>query len=505
MHIIGNKTDLQQQISYNNIRQENEVVNHLLPTVPLQYNGQELFIEKYKATVFEEMLINIGPVIELQKFLSKWRTDHSNNKKMNAKKSCNMSWCNDDAPYANTVALVGPISSGKTTAVYALAKSMNFNVLEINASMIRNGKRLIQDLHESTQSHQVHKTKVVGNSKKTIDTLWSKMKCKKSTTSQTCDINDAEKDSNGAMNGLQSLLLIEDADVLLDKFDIGFLEAVHTLSSKSKRPVVIVVNDKNCACLQKFANIQKINFHTPQPMNAAKYMCILSLVENCPLPLYDCLDLYCYNNYDLRRTLHQMHFFIQSRGDYHTKDNAKKILSNISRKSQIYRLKNRVVDNCVEPFEGTNLNTHSSLLKYFAYDMRTSNMLTIPIYLRLVSRYLSLMLQEYANQPSSKLESKQLNDTLNLHGDSLSLTKICHLYNNLSTASSLIGRNTIMLNVEKNINVYNTCVDVTDHTTTDILPSITQYLITNSLQVLLQANPEESVYAYNPENDRYKK
>uniref|UniRef100_A0A8D9FAZ0 ATPase family AAA domain-containing protein 5 n=1 Tax=Cacopsylla melanoneura TaxID=428564 RepID=A0A8D9FAZ0_9HEMI len=56
----------------------------------------------------------------------------------------------------NTAILIGPSGSGKTCTVYALANQLGFKVIELNASCNRNGKRILSDLSEATQSHQVH-------------------------------------------------------------------------------------------------------------------------------------------------------------------------------------------------------------------------------------------------------------------------------------------------------------------------------------------------------------
>lgn len=51
---------------------------------------------------------------------------------------------------------MGPSSSGKTAAVYALAEELGYNVLEVNASSRRNGRTVLSHLHEATQSHSVN-------------------------------------------------------------------------------------------------------------------------------------------------------------------------------------------------------------------------------------------------------------------------------------------------------------------------------------------------------------
>ena len=52
---------------------------------------------------------------------------------------------------------MGPNGVGKTATVYALAHEMGFKVLEVNASATRNGRQVLANLREATQSHDVRK------------------------------------------------------------------------------------------------------------------------------------------------------------------------------------------------------------------------------------------------------------------------------------------------------------------------------------------------------------
>ena len=63
----------------------------------------------------------------------------------------------EDVELPNTALLVGPTGVGKTASVYALAHEMGFKVLEVNASATRNGRQVLANLREATQSHHVRK------------------------------------------------------------------------------------------------------------------------------------------------------------------------------------------------------------------------------------------------------------------------------------------------------------------------------------------------------------
>ncbi|XP_008183276.1 ATPase family AAA domain-containing protein 5 [Acyrthosiphon pisum] len=123
---------------------------------------ESMWIDKYKPMCKEEVLGNGKLVKDLKNWLAP-------NKK-NSKKSKKGQKYDDDDDFIfdsdsessckqqlNLAILLGPSGCGKTSAVYAIANELNANVIELNASCNRNGKRIITDLMEATQSHAVEK------------------------------------------------------------------------------------------------------------------------------------------------------------------------------------------------------------------------------------------------------------------------------------------------------------------------------------------------------------
>ncbi|XP_055387137.1 enhanced level of genomic instability 1 [Condylostylus longicornis] len=272
-------------------------------------NGELLFCDKYKPLVSEQILVNVTPVYQLKEFLSNWQNKSKTvrSEELDSSFDCtNDTSSNSDIP--NCVVLVGPTSCGKTNAVFALANELNFNVLEINAGMKRSGKKLLQNLQEATQSHQIRK-----DSKKSnllLKRSLSGLKKIKDVLSNENSLS-SEPDSSTKM----SLILVEDADILFENHDQGFVDAIYQLVGISKRPVVILANDKNCQHLQRLINQNYIEFTKPHSVNISKFLTILSLMENCPIHLDDIVSLYYFNKMDLRKTILEMQFFIQSGGD----------------------------------------------------------------------------------------------------------------------------------------------------------------------------------------------
>lgn len=116
-------------------------------------------------------------------------------------------------------------------------------------------------------------------------------------------------------NSRKCLILIEDADVVFEQLDSGFTDAIYTLAACSKRPVIVMATNPNCQHLQRLMHQNTIYFTPPNALNISRFMAVLSLIENCPINLDDLVSLYLYNRKDLRRTLLEVQFFIQSGGD----------------------------------------------------------------------------------------------------------------------------------------------------------------------------------------------
>ncbi|KAL7733559.1 hypothetical protein ACLKA6_005028 [Drosophila palustris] len=267
-------------------------------------NGELLFTEKYKPLLFEQVLVNLTPVQELREFLSNWNGAGNRNSQT---LDDTLDFGNDSSSMGancNTMVLLGPCSSGKTNAVFALANDMNFNVLEVNAGMKRTGKKLIQELQEATQSHQIRKDAKAGAAP--AQQLLQKLQLNGLKAKRQQGIEEEVR---------KSLILIEDADILFENTDAGFTDAIYTLAASSKRPVIIVATDPNCPHLQRLMQQNTINFQAPNALNISRFLAVLALMENCPIELDELISLYLYNNQNLRKTLMELQFFIQSGGD----------------------------------------------------------------------------------------------------------------------------------------------------------------------------------------------
>lgn len=282
------------------------IVDDLPPVV--RFSGSLVYTEKYRAATSEDILVNSAPVEELKKFLATWQEDNCGNRRFNSDE--------DDDDFDNgtnsasglgqsvlnkAVVLLGPNGSGKTSAVYALANELNFKVLEINAGGKRTGKKILQELQEATQSHQV------------------KGGTGKSSENRKLFKNSSSEESSSGYGASQhsqklSLILIEDADIVFEQ-DFGFIDAIYQLATTSKRPIILVANLKNCDHLARFISHNCIVFKNPPIQHISRWLSLLTITEKQYVGREQCAKLYERNGCDLRRTLLELQFYVQTGGD----------------------------------------------------------------------------------------------------------------------------------------------------------------------------------------------
>lgn len=444
-------------------------------------NGELLFSEKYKPLLFEQVLVNLNPVTQLKEFLLNWSDNGTgsakNSQNLDESMDFNDSSCSNQGSASNTVVLLGPVSSGKTNAVFALANEMNFNVLEINAGMKRTGKKLMQELQEATQSHQIRKDAAGSGSsqknllKMSLNGLKTKLKRQNSNTNQIESPNSDSNSSDVQQTSRKCLILIEDADIIFEQTDAGFTDAIYTLAASSKRPVIVVASNPNCAHLQRLMTQNTIHFSSPNVLNISKFLAVLSLIENCPVLLDDLISLYLYNRRDLRKTLLELQFFIQSGGDRQLQllaqnsiktENPNFYASPRKRQFSVEQQDTETTDNKL-PVADTKVSTtksndlvymHRSLFEYYTVGQNSKWRIPFPIDFHLLNINLndifqvSRKLKENINdvmtenpvkttaaKRKSKSPKKQWLSTATTTKSQTPLDNLCAFYDNLSVAA----------------------------------------------------------------------
>ncbi|XP_071329968.1 ATPase family AAA domain-containing protein 5 [Trachinotus anak] len=133
----------------------------------------------------------------------------------------------------------------------------------------------------------------------------------KSTTATTPKKNSEEQSKKTAT----SLILFEEVDVIFDD-DSGFLAAIKTFMTTTKRPVILTTSDPAFSSMFD-GNFEEIHFKTPSVLNVSSYLQLLCLGEDMRTDRSDIGSLLRLNGCDIRQSLLQLQFWTRSAGGRH--------------------------------------------------------------------------------------------------------------------------------------------------------------------------------------------
>ncbi|KAJ9584257.1 hypothetical protein L9F63_021399, partial [Diploptera punctata] len=208
-------------------------------------NNDVMWTEKYKPQATEDIISNLYNIEQLKKWLESWKSyndemlmkDNAGSRKRKDSSSGEEFMDSDSNESSNgnlpnnTAVLIGPHGCGKTAAVYAIANELGCKVLEINTSSKRNGKRILSELQEATQSHQVVRAWSDHTAATAINSFFKgnnhKIKKKKSKIIQ--EVNPSSKQDSDENNSRKmSIILVEGVDLNSLVDSIKFLFSAYT-------------------------------------------------------------------------------------------------------------------------------------------------------------------------------------------------------------------------------------------------------------------------------------
>ncbi|XP_039908175.1 ATPase family AAA domain-containing protein 5 isoform X1 [Simochromis diagramma] len=112
-----------------------------------------------------------------------------------------------------------------------------------------------------------------------------------------------------------SLILFEEVDVIFDE-DSGFLAAIKTFMTTTKRPVVLTTSDPAFSSMFD-GTFEEIHFKAPSLLNVSSYLQLLCLAEDMRTDPADIRSLLRLNGCDIRQSLLQLQFWTRSAGGRH--------------------------------------------------------------------------------------------------------------------------------------------------------------------------------------------
>lgn len=250
----------------------------------------------------------------------------------------------------NVVLISGPNGSGKSATVHAVAKELGFEVFEINAGMRRSGKDIQDKVGDMTANHLVNHKRNAASVQEVVrvdddtdddrmdmalekdissgrqGTMTSFFQAKPGATTAKpkpkVQVPDVKKATAPAAQSTlpmiqasrnsqkQSLILIEEADILFDE-DQQFWAQIIKIASLSKRPIVITCNDERQIPMHDLPLAAILRLQ-PAPVDlATDYLLVLAGKEGHLLERQAVRDLYESKDHDLRASIMELDLWCQ--------------------------------------------------------------------------------------------------------------------------------------------------------------------------------------------------
>ncbi|KAJ4287455.1 hypothetical protein N0V88_007641 [Collariella sp. IMI 366227] len=251
-------------------------------------------------------------------------------------RSGNLSKGRDGVKTANTLVISGPHGCGKTAAVYAVAKELDFEVFEINASSRRSGKDVLDKIGDMTRNHHVRQQQsgstADGEDAVEEDDTASDIKSGKQATMNSFfkpkstaakpeqaakaaakPQSEAKKEvpkKEASKNQRQSLILLEEVDILYEE-DKQFWNTIVGLIAQAKRPFIMTCNDET------FLPLHTLNLHgifrlsTPPKDLAVDRLLLIAANEGHALTRQSVEQLYDSRKRDLRAATMDLQYWCQ--------------------------------------------------------------------------------------------------------------------------------------------------------------------------------------------------
>ena len=232
---------------------------------------------------------------------------------------------------SHAAVISGPHGCGKTAAVHAVARELDFEVFEINPGTRRSGKDLMDKVGDMTRNHLVQRnTKsngTEGSSKTTppaepdevgqnklqaflMPKTLSKKASKTSLQETKVASERTETSTKPPKVQKQSLILLEEVDILFEE-DKHFWSTVLELIAQSKRPIIMTCSDESRLPLEELPLHAIFRLKPPPEQLLIDYVLLIAASEG-HLLRHDELSKLCHMKHnDLRASIHELNIWCQ--------------------------------------------------------------------------------------------------------------------------------------------------------------------------------------------------
>ncbi|KAK7735325.1 hypothetical protein SLS53_007556 [Cytospora paraplurivora] len=262
-----------------------------------------------------------------------WSPDRRGGKKTVIRAGDTVAKDSKNAPrLTNTVVISGPHGCGKTSAVYAIARELDFEVFEINPGSRRSGKDVLEKIGDMTRNHLVQHQQVEGPAVEAAideDEIAQDIESGKQATMNTFfkpkaapkpaepkkkvrkeESTKSEQKKFASKHQKQSLILLDEVDILYEE-DKQFWSTVVGLIAQSKRPFILTCNDENLVPLQTLNLHGIFRFSTPPTDLAVDRLLMIAACEGHALGRNAVQALFEARQQDLRACLMDLNYWCQ--------------------------------------------------------------------------------------------------------------------------------------------------------------------------------------------------
>jgi DNA polymerase III delta prime subunit len=222
---------------------------------------------------------------------------------------------------ANTIIISGPNGCGKSAAVYAVAKELDFEVFEINSGSRRSGKDILDRIGDMAENHLVQLvSKTVASSESNVGptaikadgdaTRQRNLNAFLGGTKKPSSKPQTEASPSPQREQKQSLILFEEVDVLFQE-DKQFWTTVLALAIHSRRPLILTCNKEHSIPVDSLTLHGILRFRPPPTPIATDYLLAIAATEGHLLRRRAVEDLYELHKQDLRASITALHFWCQ--------------------------------------------------------------------------------------------------------------------------------------------------------------------------------------------------